>query len=236
MEAKAIIEQLKSLANEDIAQHSQRFFKTGNGEYGAGDKFLGIRMPEIRKLVKRYQNAPLTCAEALLKSPYHEIRIFAALLMVALFEKNKNDFVTQTIIYQAYLTNSQFLNNWDIVDCSAHKIVGKHLLNNDRNVLYRLAKSAILWERRIAMMATYTFIKHDQFDDTFKIAEILLLDKHDLIHKIVGWMLREVGNRNKLAEQNFLKIHYQHMPRTMLRYAIEKFDKEERHNYLKGLV
>jgi len=236
MKAMEIVDQLKSLADKNIAQNSQRFFKTGAGEYGAGDQFLGIRMPTLRMLVKQHKNVPLNTVAELLRSPYHEIRIFSALLLVSLFESNKKDPAVRHAIYQCYLANTLYINNWDIVDCSAHKIVGMYLLDQDRSVLYSMANSISLWERRIAMMSTYTFIKNNQFDDTFKIAELLLADAHDLIHKVVGWMLREVGNRDKIAEQSFLKIHYQNMPRTMLRYAIEKFDKDERHKYLQGLI
>jgi len=235
-QAKEIFKTLIQSANPDIAEHSQRFFKTGEGDYGAGDKFLGIRVPVIRKLVKQSKQASMADAVELISNEYHEVRLFAVLLMVHFFERSKNDEAQQEEIVSAYLANTAFINNWDLVDSSAHKILGKYLFNKDRTLLFKLAKSASLWERRISMMSTYYFIKQGQFEDTFKIAEILLDDNHDLIHKIVGWMLREVGNKNKLAEENFLKSHYVNMPRTMLRYAIEKFPKEERELYLKGKI
>jgi 3-methyladenine DNA glycosylase AlkD len=236
MLVEQITKQLIGLANSDIAQHSQRFFKCGVGEYGAGDKFLGIRVPVLRKAVKQFKHATLADAIALLANEYHEVRLFSVLLMVALFEQAKKDETQQKIIVEAYLANTKYFNNWDLVDSSAHKILGKYLLNKNRDVLHQLSHSTCLWEKRISMMATFYLIKEQQFEDTLMIAKTLLDDEHDLIHKIVGWMLREVGNQNKAAEQEFLNIHYHKMPRTMLRYAIEKFPKEERKLYLKGLI
>jgi len=229
-----IIYYLKNLANLEIAEHSQRFFKTGEGEYGFGDRFLGIRVPVIRQAVKKYKMTPLNIAEKLLKSEYHEVRLFALLLLVFRFSKSSAD--EQKEIYHLYLTNTQYINNWDLVDSSAHHIIGSYLENKNRSVLYDLSKSNLLWERRIAIMSTFYFIKKNQFDDTIQISEQLLSDKEDLIHKAVGWMLREVGKRNLDREVTFLKTHYQKMPRTMLRYAIEKFSKEERQRYLFGKV
>ncbi len=156
--------------------------------------------------------------------------------MVALFERGKSDQAQQKLIVDAYLANTQLINNWDLVDSSAHKILGKYLMNKDRNILHKLLLFHCLWEKRISMMATYYFIKQAEFEDTFTIAETLMEDPHDLIHKIVGWMLREVGNKDRQAEEVFLNKHYQNMPRTMLRYAIEKFPKEQRQQYLKGLI
>ena len=231
-----VVKHLKMLADESIAEHSQRFFKSGEGDYGAGDKFLGIRVPVIRKTVKQFKQANLSDALELLSNEYHEIRLFAVLLMVALFERAKSDQAPQKQIVEAYLANTQYINNWDLVDSSAHKILGRYLLNKERSILHELSLSQCLWQKRISMMATYYFIKQGQFDDTFKIAENLMADSHDLIHKIVGWMLREVGNKDKQAEQRFLKKHYHNMPRTMLRYAIEKFPQAQRQQYLKGLI
>lgn len=236
MYVEQIIKQLIELSDPKIAQHSQRFFKTGDGEYGAGDHFLGLRVPVLRKMVKQHKHLSLDEAIDLLKSEYHEVRLCAIFFLVALFERAKSFPQEQDLIVNAYLSNTQYINNWDLVDSSAHKILGKYLLEKDRDILYTLSRSDYLWEKRISMMATYTFIKEHQFEDTFRIAETLLNDSHDLIHKIVGWMLREVGNQDKLAEQQFLKVHYKKMPRTMLRYAIEKFSKEERAAYLKGLI
>lgn len=227
-----ITDHLRSLANPEIAEHSQRFFKTTKGEYGFGDKFLGIRVPVIRQAVKKYKNTPLSVAEKVLKSEYHEVRLFALLLLVFRFSKSSVD--EQEEIYHLYLSNTQYVNNWDLVDTSAHHIIGTYLENRDKSMLYDLSKSDSLWERRIAIMSTFYFIKKNQFSDTLHISEQLLSDQEDLIHKAVGWMLREVGKRDLAKEVAFLKSHYQKMPRTMLRYAIEKFSKEERQKYLSG--
>jgi len=234
MAYKEIIDHLHSLANPEIAKHSQRFFKTAEGEYGFGDKFLGIRVPVIRQAVKKFKTIPLSVAEKLLKSEYHEVRLYALLLLVSRFSKSSVN--EQDEIYHLYLSNTQYVNNWDLVDSSAHHIVGAYLKNKDRSVLYDLSKSNSLWERRIAIISTFCFIKKNQFDDTLHISVQLLSDQEDLIHKAVGWMLREVGKRDIAIEVSFLKSHYQKMPRTMLRYAIEKFSKEERQKYLSGKV
>ena len=229
-----IKDHLRSLANPEIAEHSKRFFKTTEGEYGFGDNFLGIRVPVIRQAVKKYKNTPLSVAEKLLKSEYHEVRLFALLLLVLRFSKSSVD--EQEEIYHLYLSNTQYVNNWDLVDSSAQHIIGTYLENRDKSMLYDLSKSDSLWERRIAIMSTFYFIKKNQFSDTLHISEQLLSDQEDLIHKAVGWMLREVGKRDLAKEVAFLKAHYQKMPRTMLRYAIEKFSKEERQKYLSGKV
>ena len=229
-----IIDHLHNLANPDIAEHSQRFFKTARGEYGFGDKFLGIRVPVIRQAVKKYNTASLAAVEKLLQSEYHEIRLFALLLLVYRFLKTSLG--EQEEIYHLYLRNTQYVNNWDLVDSSAHHIVGAYLEHRDRSVLYDLSKSDSLWERRIAIISTFYFIKKNQFRDTLHISEQLLNDQEDLIHKAVGWMLREMGKRDLTTEVAFLKDHYQKMPRTMLRYAIEKFSKKERQRYLNGKV
>jgi len=234
MAYQEIIDYLHSLANSEIAEHSQRFFKTAEGEYGFGDKFLGIRVPVIRQAVKKFKTTPLSVAEKLLKSEYHEVRLYALLLLVFRFSKSSVD--EQDEIYHLYLSNTQYVNNWDLVDSSAHHIVGAYLENKDRSVLYDLSKSNLLWERRIAIMSTFYFIKKNQFGDTLRISEQLLSDQEDLIHKAVGWMLREVGKQDLAIAVAFLKTHYQKMPRTMLRYAIEKFSKEERQKYLSGKV
>lgn len=234
MAYQEIVNHLHSLANPEIAEHSQRFFKTAEGEYGFGDKFLGIRVPVIRQAVKKFKTTPLSVAEKLLKSEYHEVRLYALLLLVFCFSKSSIN--EQDEIYHLYLNNTQYVNNWDLVDSSAHHIVGAYLGNKDRSVLYDLSKSNSLWERRIAIMSTFYFIKKNQFGDTLQISEQLLSDQEDLIHKAVGWMLREVGKRDLAIEFAFLKAHYQKMPRTMLRYAIEKFSREERQKYLSGKV
>lgn len=230
--AKEILTALTALADSAIAAHSFRFFKAGPGEYGEGDKFLGIRVPALRATVNRYENASLKVASKVLKSDYHEARLFALLLLVRKFERgDKQD---RQAIYTLYLAHTEWINNWDLVDSSAHKIVGAHLVDKDRAILFQLANSSNLWERRIAMMATYTFIKQNQFDDALQLAEALLEDAEDLIHKIVGWMLREVGKRDIDTVKTFLTKHYNTMPRTMLRYAIEKFPESDRKAYLSG--
>lgn len=222
--------QIRALANPLIAEHSQRFFKTGKGEYGEGDKFLGIRVPKVRSLVKQFKTLSLADILTLLRSSFHEERLCAALLLVQLFEKG--DLPTRDAVYKAYLNNTRFINNWDIVDSSAHQIVGGYLHDKKRNKLITLAKSKDLWERRIAIIATYHFIRLNDFEDTLTISKILLKDSRDLIHKAVGWMLREVGNRNIAVERDFLDLHHRDMPRTMLRYAIEKFPEKQRKRYL----
>ena len=234
MTHQEIIDHLHGLANTEITEHSQRFFKTAKGEYGYGDKFLGIRVPVIRQSVKKYNATSLSIAENLLRSEYHEIRLFALLLLVSHFSKNNTD--EQDKIYHLYLSNTQYINSWDLVDSSAHHIIGSYLEDKDKNILYELSKSSSLWERRIAIMATFYFIKKNQFTDTLQISKQLLTDQEDLIHKAVGWMLREVGKRDLAKEIVFLNTHYQKMPRTMLRSAIEKFSKKNRQRYLNGEV
>jgi len=227
-------EVLRELADPAIAEHSQRFFKTGKGEYGEGDLFLGVRVPVIRRQVKKFKDVPLQQVKALLKSAYHEERLFALLLLVDKYSRGSAE--EKQIIYELYLANTRYINNWDLVDSSAHKIIGAHLLERDRKVLYTLSHSDSLWERRIAVIATMQFVDNSQFEDTMMISECLLDDEEDLIHKAVGWLLREVGKRDVSVEKAFLKEHYMNMPRTMLRYAIEKFPEKERKAYLDGRV
>lgn len=234
MRAQDIKEQLKNLGNREQAAISRRFFKTGPGEYGEGDIFIGIKVPVLRKLVKEYPDLSLKDVKTLLRSKYHEERLLALLILVSKFKKG--DVSTRQEIYDLYLKNTSSVNNWDLVDLSAHYIVGPFLTNKSRAPLYRLAKSKSLWQRRIAIMSTFHFIKKGEFSETLKIAEMLLADREDLIHKAVGWMLREIGKRRLQSEETFLKKHYQKMPRTMLRYAIEKFPEPKRKRYLKGTV
>ncbi len=226
--------QLRELADPTIAEHSQRFFKTGPGEYGEGDKFIGIRVPVLRQLAKQHRDIPLSDSGLLLQSPVHEERLLALLLLVRKFDKG--DKAVRKQVFDLYCRNLKFVNNWDLVDSSAHLIVGPQLENQSRRILHRWAKSKNLWERRIAIMSTLAYIKQEEFDESLTIAKILLHDKEDLIHKAVGWMLREIGNRNRHIEEAFLKQHYQEMPRTMLRYAIEKFPEAKRKRYLAGKV
>jgi 3-methyladenine DNA glycosylase AlkD len=223
-------QELEQLADPKQQAILQRFFKTGKGEYGEGDIFLGIKVPVQRQLAKKYHDLPLIEIPKLLHSPIHEHRLTALLLLINLYIKATAK--TKNSIFEFYLNNVNHINNWDLVDLSAPPIVGDYLLDKSRAILYQLAHSDHLWQKRIAILATFTFIKHHQFDDTLKLATILLHDQHDLIHKAVGWMLREVGKRNQAIEEAFLNQHFQEMPRTMLRYAIEKFAEEKRKSYL----
>ena len=226
--------EIRKLANKKIAEHSQRFFKTGKGQYGEGDIFLGIRVPVLRKIAKKFRRISLAEVSKLLESKFHEERLLSILMLVNLFKSGDED--DQELIYELYLDKTKFINNWDIVDISAGNIVGAFLFEKDKAPLYRLVFSENLWERRIAIVATFYFIRNDEFDDTLKIAEILFTDKEDLIHKAVGWMLREVGKRVIEIEEEFLEEHYLKMPRTMLRYAIERFPETRRKMYLKGQI
>jgi 3-methyladenine DNA glycosylase AlkD len=234
MIAQEITNRLIALGNKEQAAISQRFFKTGPGEYGEGDIFLGIKVPVLRKLAKEYFDLPLTEVKPILRSKYHEIRLLSLFILVDQF--SKGDQKKKKRIYELYLKNTGFINNWDLVDSSAHHIVGPYLIDKSKALLAELAQSDLLWERRIAIMSTFHYIKNDKFSDTLRIAEMLLSDKEDLIHKAVGWMLREIGKRRLPSEETFLKKHYHNMPRTMLRYAIEKFPEPKRQRYLKGQI
>lgn len=228
---KSVQKDLQKLANPKKAAFLQGFFKTGKGQYAEGDVMLGIVVPEQRKVAKRYYKDILVeDVVKLLKSDIHEHRLTALFIFVLQFEKG--DETVKEKIYHTYLQNTRYVNNWDLVDLSAPKIVGAYLMERDRKVLYTLAKNDVLWEKRIAMLATYTFIKTGDFEDALKIANILVDDSHDLIHKAVGWMLREIGKIDQLSEEDFLKVHYKTMPRTMLRYALEKFDDQKRKFYM----
>jgi len=230
---KQIMDRLRELGDTDIAAHSQRFFKTGKGKYGEGDRFLGIRVPTLRKCVREYRVISLGDTLELLKSPFHEARLLALFILAAKYSSARL-VAEQKAIYQSYLNHTEFINNWDLVDCSAEHIVGAYLFSRDRKPIYQLAGSRSLWDRRIAVMSIFHFIKRDDFSDILAMAELLLDDHEDLIHKAVGWMLREVGKRDRNTEEEFLIKHYKEMPRTMLRYAIEKLPETERLAYLHG--
>jgi 3-methyladenine DNA glycosylase AlkD len=221
MTINEIHSRLQALGNRKVAQFSQRFFKTGPGEYGDGDLFLGIRVPVLRKLAREYQSIALDEVLQLLRSPFHEERLTALLILVRVYAQGEEAIKKQ--VYQRYIENTRFINSWDLVDSSAAYIVADYLLKRNKKPLYALAKSGDLWERRIAIMASFHFIKREEFGASLKIAKLLLNDKEDLIHKAVGWMLREIGKRDLPSEEDFLREHYWKMPRTMLRYAIEKF-------------
>jgi 3-methyladenine DNA glycosylase AlkD len=216
------------------------FFKTGKGEYGEGDIFLGIVVPEQRKIAKEFSDITLEEIQELLSSKIHEKRMIGLFILIKKYEiaTKQKDEETKKDIFNIYLKNAakNNINNWDLVDLSAPNIPGNYLLDKRRDILYWLVKSQNLWERRIAILSTFAFIRKGEFSDTIKISEILLSDSHDLMHKSVGWMLREVGKRDVLILEKFLKKHYKNMPRTMLRYAIEKFDKSKRDKYLKGEI
>lgn len=231
MSLKLLLVELESLANPAKAIIFKRFFKTGKGEYGEGDEFLGLTTAQVRDFVKKYwQFLSFDDLDKLLQSPIHEHRTVAVATLCTQFKKN---YAPQKQIFDFYLTHTSRINNWDLVDISCTGIVGAYLLDKDRKILYKLAHSSLLWDRRIAIISTFTFIHKNQFEDTLKISEILLNDKHDLIHKAIGWMLREVGKRDKKALTNFLDKNISKLPRTALRYAIEKFPESERLHYLK---
>lgn len=232
MTAEEIRKRLRDLEDSEKAKILQKFFKTGPGQYGEGDFFLGIPVPRLRKLCRDCGDVALREVESLLKSSVHEERLLALLILIRRY--NGEDESGKKRIYTLYLKNTRWINNWDLVDLSAPNIAGDFLMDRSRKPLYGLAHSPVLWKRRIAILATFRFIKEQQFDDTLRISEILLRDKEDLIQKAVGWMLREVGKRDLVAEETFLKKHCRLMPRTMLRYAIERFPAAKREPYMKG--
>lgn len=227
---KKITEELQKLQDPEKARILSGFFKTGKGQYGDGDVFLGIKVPQQRKIAKEFSGIPLEDMRELLKSNIHEFRLTSLLILVSKYKKENPD--GKKVIVDFYLNNLENINNWDLVDSSAPYILGDFLLDNDRSILYELARSNNLWERRIAMLSTFAFIKNNEFEDALMISEILVADKHDLIHKAVGWMLREIGKRDIRKEEEFLQKHCRKMPRTMLRYAIEKFSDDKRKHYM----
>ncbi len=228
-------EEIRALANKEIAQHSLRFFKTDKGEYGHGDLFLGVRAPQIRLIAKKHIDISITDMKTLIQSKYHEERFLGLIILVNKYAKTK-DKKNRNQLYKIYVSSFKYINNWNLVDVTCPHVTGKHLIDKDRTILYKWAKSEDLWAKRIAMVSTFSFIRKNDLEDTFKIAEILLHDEHDLIHKAVGWMLREAGKRDLKREETFLKKYYKTMPRTMLRYAIEKFPETKRQKYLKGTI
>ncbi len=227
MKASDVIKDLQKISNPEKAKILQRFFKTGKGQYGEGDIFLGITVPEQRRIAKKYKALDLNEIQKLLLSKIHEHRLTAILILTYQFLESKEK------ITKFYLKNTKYINNWDLVDLSADKILGEYLIDKNKDILYKLAKSKNLWEKRISIIATFNFIKNNKFEDALRISEILLNDKHDLIHKAVGWMLREIGKRDLQTEEGFLKKYHKQMPRTMLRYAIERFPDKKRKFYMK---
>jgi len=234
MPYKQFAAELKKAGSKKDAEILQWFFKTGKGEYGEGDKFFGIRVPKIREIAKKYKKLTPEEINKALKSKYHEERLCALLILVEKYSKAGEG--EKEEIVKFYLANTKYINNWDLVDLTAPKILGKHLLNRNRKILTKLSRSENLWERRISILSTFEFIRNKDFSDTLKISKKLLKDEQDLIHKAVGWMLREIGKRDLKTEEEFLKKHYNKMPRTMLRYAIEKFPEKKRLAYLEGRI
>ncbi|MDR3366491.1 MAG: DNA alkylation repair protein [Prevotellaceae bacterium] len=233
MNAQFILHELLSVADAERAAFLRGYFKTGKGQYAEGDVILGVTAPVLRDIVKHAPPMPFAEVQALLDSKYHEARLAGLLCLVGMFKKAK-EAAKQREIFDFYLQNTRSINNWDLVDISCRDIIGAYLLDKaDRSILYRLAESGDLWEQRIALVSTWMLIKHRQFDDTLKLAALLLNHRHDLIHKAIGWMLREVGKKDKDTLVEFLEKHHRQMPRTALRYAIERFLPEERTYFMK---
>jgi 3-methyladenine DNA glycosylase AlkD len=230
----AIRRELESLGDASRAENLQRFFKTGPGEYGAGDRFRGIRVPVLRGLARKYQDLSLAGAGRLLHSPWHEDRLLALLILIRRYYGG--DQAARDKIHAFYLEHTPRINNWDLVDVSAPHLLGHYLADRPKDTLTRLAASRDLWERRMAIIATLYFIKQQNFEPTLRIARVLLHDQEDLLHKAVGWMLREVQKQETAVAESFLQTHYRQMPRTMLRYAIERLPEARRQAYLKGTV
>lgn len=229
-----LITDLKQLANPEIAKHSAQFFKAFEGGYGEGDLFLGIRVPELRKIARKYRDLELSEVSKLLKNPYHEIRLTAVFIMV--YNAQNGDETECNEAAEFLLRNLEGINNWDLVDSSCPYILGPYFENKEKTLLYSFADSPNIWKRRISIMTCFHFIKNDDFKDALNICKVLLDDDHDLVHKATGWMLREIGNRDREVEEEFLAKYYKKMPRTMLRYAIEKFENPIRQQYLQGQI
>jgi 3-methyladenine DNA glycosylase AlkD len=230
----ALRRELRAAADPDDAVNLQRFFKTGKGQYGEGDRFLGVRVPVLRRLARSYRDLRASDAITLLESRWHEERLLGLMLLVSLYQHGAA--TERQAIFDLYLAHTRHINNWDLVDASAGHIVGQHVDPGDMSVLERLARSPDLWERRIAILATFHWIKRGEFAPALRIADILVDDRHDLIHKAVGWMLREIGKRDREAELAFLRDHYATMPRTALRYAIEHLPERQRRRCLNGTL
>jgi len=231
MNEKFILKELQSAGTPEKAAFLQRFFKTGTGQYGEGDVFFGVVVPHTRSIARANIRTPLAEVAKLLRSNYHEARLCALLILVERFTKAPEK--EREAIFSFYLKNTSRINNWDLVDLTAPKIVGEYLLTKDRVILYHLAESDNLWEQRIAIISTYTFIRKNDFSDTLALSKYFLSHKHDLMHKAVGWMLRETGKRDRTTLTDFLEEFSTRMPRTMLRYAIEHYPEPERQYFLK---
>ncbi len=235
MSVELFKKKLRKKASTKKAIILAHFFKTGPGQYGQGDIFLGVTVPDIRVTIKEFVDLGLSDLQKLLDSPYHEERLSALLILVMKYPRADNR--EQKKIYEFYLKNTKKINNWDLVDLTAEKIIGPYLEDKSKDILFKLAQSKNLWERRISILSTFYYIKKGESKLTLQIAQILLDDKHDLIHKAVGWMIREIGKRcGEKEEEDFLKKHYKQMPRTMLRYAIERFEENKRLKYLNNKI
>lgn len=232
MTAELLIESLQMLADKPKAEILQRFFKTGKGQYAEGDIFLGIKVPETRQVAKAYRGMPLIEVEKILRNHIHEVRLCGLMILTEQFKKASE--AERKVIVDFYLSNTQYINNWDLVDLSCYKILGNYLLDKPRDILYRLAKSKNMWEQRIAIVSTWVFIRNQELEDTLSISEILLDHPHDLIHKAVGWMLRELSKQDELSMLQFIETHYNKISRTTLRYAIERLPEEQRKNIMQG--
>lgn len=226
---------IRAMACAEISKKSSNFSKVGVGEYGYGDIFLGVRTPFVRALAKEYIDLNISDVKILIKSKYHEERLLGLIILVNKYGKAKSDNDKERF-YQIYIKSFKYINCWDLVDVTCPHIVGKHLIDKDRSVLYSWAKSDHLWTKRIAMITNWWFVRKGDLEDVFDIAQILLDDDHDLIHKAVGWMLREAAKKDMPRTEKFLKNRYSKMPRTMLRYAIERFPEGKRQKYLKGKI
>lgn len=233
MKAADVIEQLEELSDPEVARHSQRFFKTGKGEYGEGDRFLGIRVPKQRAIARRFKQLPLSETKVLLESDYHEIRLTGLLILVYRYKKASTE--ERERVFNFYMKHLDRVNNWDLVDSTASHIVGHFIYEHgmDSSILFKLSESESLWKRRVAIISTFYLIKKGEFDISLSIAESYLDASEDLIHKATGWMLREIGKNDIGTLTSFLDQHCSSMPRTMLRYAIEKLDEPVRQSYLK---
>lgn len=231
-----IKDELAAHGNPAKAAHLSRFFKTGKGQYGEGDLFIGVTVPEQRSIAKKYQDAGLPLLEELIRSPFHEERLTALLILECRYTKNKKEEKEQQECIDFYVSHTDYINNWDLVDLSCYKILGNWLSNRDRGLLYEWAEAGHLWRQRIAIVTCMYFVRHGDFKDCTAISDLLLNHSHDLIHKAVGWLLRETGKKNKKTLTDFLYSRYQRMPRTMLRYAIEHFPEEERKKYLQNNI
>ena len=223
---KTITSELQALSNAEKRKIFPRFFKAGKGEYGEGDRFLGVTVPNIRAISKQYKNISLNEIRELIQSEWHEVRLCALLIMVE--KSKKKDETLRQQLFDLYLSQTDRINNWDLVDLSCRFIVGEYLLDRSRNILYQLAQSPLLWDNRIAIVSTYAFIRKGQLEDTYALGDLMMYHPHDLMHKAIGWMLREAGKRDPERLYDYVISHRADMPRTMLRYAIEKFSPKER--------